>query len=119
LPFLALRFQDERSRLLSSLSEKDIVLDSVVIANPSLRSGEWKDFYLNATRNLKPGLSEMIVHLGHDDAELQGVMVDHPDYGAAWRQRDYDFVTSSEFRKVLEENNVILVKWKDLRKLLK
>jgi predicted glycoside hydrolase/deacetylase ChbG (UPF0249 family) len=119
LPFLALRFQDERSRLLCSLSEKDIVLDSVVIANPSLRSGEWKDFYLNATRNLKPGLSEMIVHLGHDDAELQGVMVDHPDYGAAWRQRDYDFVTSSEFRKVLEENNVILVKWKDLRKLLK
>ena len=46
-------------------------------------------------------------------------MVDHPDYGAAWRQRDYDFVTSAEFKRVLQGNNVILVKWKDLRKLLK
>src|SRR6267378_3807729 len=103
----------------SALSEKDILLDSVVMANPSVRAEAWKDFYSDAIKNLKPGLTEMIVHLGHDDAELQAVMVDHPDFGSAWRQRDYDFVTSSEFKKVLQENNVILVKWKDLQKLLK
>jgi len=45
-------------------------------------------------------------------------MVDHPDYGAAWRQRDYDVMTSQEFKKALQENNVILVKWKDLKKLV-
>jgi len=71
-----------------------------------------------AIRNLKPGLTEIIVHLGHDDAELQAVTVDHPDYGAAWRQRDYDTVTSPEFKKALLDNHVILVKWKDLGKLL-
>ncbi len=89
------------------------------MANPTVRATEWKEFYGNAIRNLRPGLSEMIVHLGHDDPELQAVTLDHPDFGSAWRQRDYDFVTSVEFKKALEENHVILVKWKDLQKLLK
>ncbi len=119
LPFLAPRQLAERGPLHSALSEKDILLDSLVMANPSVHADAWKDFYNEAIKNLKPGLTEMIVHLGHDDAELQAVMVDHPDYGSAWRQRDYDFVTSPEFRKVLRENNVVLVKWKDLQKLLK
>jgi len=119
LPFLAPRQLAERGPLHSALSEKDILLDSVVIANPTVHADAWKDFYTDAVKNLKPGLNEMIVHLGHDDAELQAVTVDHPDYGAAWRQRDYDFVTSPAFKKVLQENNVILVKWKDLQKLLK
>ena len=119
LPFLAPRQLAEQSPLHSSLSEKDILLDSVVMANPSVHADAWKDFYSDAIKNLKPGLTEMIVHLGHDDAELQAIMVDHPDYGSAWRQRDYDFVTSPDFKKVLRENNVILVKWKDLGKLLK
>ena len=119
LPFLAPRLLGERGKLLSLLNEKDILLDSVVMANPSVHADAWKGFYSDAIKNLKPGLTEMIVHLGHDDAELQAVMVDHPDYGSAWRQRDYDFVTSTEFKKVLQENNIILVKWKDLQKFLK
>ena len=118
LPFLAPRLPGELSKLLSLLSDRDVVVDSFIIANPSVHVGEWKDFYVNAVRDLKPGLTEMVVHLGYDDAELQAVTVDHPDYGAAWRQRDYDVMTSPEFKKGLQENNVILVKWKDLKKLV-
>jgi predicted glycoside hydrolase/deacetylase ChbG (UPF0249 family) len=118
LPFLAVRVTDERSKLLSLLSDKDIILDSLVMANTTVLPNEWQDFYLKAVKNLKPGLTEMIVHLGHDDAELQAVTVDHSDYGAAWRQRDYEVMISPEFKKVLQENNVILVKWKDLKKLV-
>ncbi len=44
--------------------------------------------------------------------------MDHPDYGAAWRQRDFNAVTSSNFKKALEKNHIILVGWKDLKKLL-
>jgi predicted glycoside hydrolase/deacetylase ChbG (UPF0249 family) len=118
LPFFAPRIPGDREKFLTLLSEKDIIVDSVVIANPAVHANEWRDFYVNAVKNLKPGLTEIIVHLGHDDAELQAVMVDHPDYGSAWRQRDYDSVTSPEFKKALEENHVILVKWKDFKKLL-
>ena len=118
LPFLAPRQLVGAGKLSSFLNEKDILLDSVVIANPTVQPNAWKDFYTTAIKNLQPGLTEMIVHLGQDDAELQAVMVDHPDYGAAWRQRDYDFVTSPEFKKTLQENKIMLVKWKDLQKLL-
>jgi predicted glycoside hydrolase/deacetylase ChbG (UPF0249 family) len=78
----------------------------------------WKSFYLDAIKNLKPGVTEIIVHLGHDDAELQAVTEGHVDYGAAWRQRDYDVITSPEFKQALDDNHVILIKWKDLKKLL-
>jgi len=117
LPFLALRFPNAPAAFFSALSEKDIILDSVVMANPAVHANEWRDFYVNAVKSLKPGLTEMIVHLGHDDAELQAVTLDHPDFGSAWRQRDYDVVTSPEFKKALEENHIVLVKWKDLKKL--
>ena len=118
LPFLAIRIPGVTDKLESALSEKDIVLDALVMANPSVHADQWKDFYLNAIRNLKPGLTEMIVHLGHDDSELQAITVDHADFGAAWRQRDYDFVTSPEFKAALQENHIVLVKWKDLQKLV-
>ena len=118
LPFLAVRSSDAPPAMLSQLSEKDIVLDSVVIAAPGIAPADWAKFYADAIKNLKPGLTEMIVHLGHDDAEMQAVMVDHPDYGSAWRQRDYNVVTSPEFKKELEDNHVVLVHWRDLKKLL-
>jgi predicted glycoside hydrolase/deacetylase ChbG (UPF0249 family) len=118
LPFLAVRIPNAPAQFFSAVSEKDVILDSVVIANTTILPNEWRDFYVNAVKNLKPGLTEMIVHLGHDDAELRAVTFDHPDYGAAWRQRDYDVVTSPEFKKALEENHIILVKWKDLKKLV-
>jgi chitin disaccharide deacetylase len=118
LPFLAVRTADAPKELLSMLTERDFLLDSLVIADPSVNPANWKAFYTNAIKNLKPGLAEIIVHLGHDDAEMQAVMVDHPDYGAAWRQRDYDAVTSPEFKKSLEDNHVVLIQWRDLKKLL-
>jgi len=118
LPFLAVRSPDTPNELLSVLSDKDLVLDGVLIANPTIAAGDWKAFYSTAIKNLKPGITEIIVHLGHDDAELQAVTVDHPDYGAAWRQRDYDVVTSPEFKKALQDNHVILIHWNDLKKLL-
>jgi len=118
LPFLAVRTADAPPALLSALSDKDVVLDSVVIAGPQVSAANWKTFYVNAIKNLKPGVTEIIVHLGHDDAELQAVTVDHPDYGAAWRQRDYDAVNSPEFKKSIDDNHVILIRWKDLQKLL-
>ena len=118
LPFLAFIAPNTPTELTSLLSNKDLVLNSVLIADPSVRPADWKTFYANTIKNLKPGITEIIVHLGYDNAELQAVMIDHPDYGAAWRQRDYDAVTSPEFKKLLDDNHVILLHWKDLKRLL-
>jgi hypothetical protein len=112
LPFLAMRNMPG-----AALTEQDPVLDAVVIAGPEVPREKWQAFYLNAVASLKPGLTEMIVHLGHDDAELQAVTVNHEPYGSAWRQRDLDVVTSAAFRKALADNHVVLVTWRELSKL--
>ena len=101
------------------LGPNDIPLDALLQAFPEITPDKWKDFYLNTIANLKPGLTEIIVHLGHDDAELQAVTVNNVPWGSAWRQRDYDVVNSPEFKKALQDNKVILIKWRDLQKLVK
>ena len=118
LPFLAIRGNPPGVTTVP-LSPNDVVLDNVIVASPDAPRDHWKEFYLNAIANLKPGLTEIIVHLGHDDAELQAVTVNHEPYGSAWRQRDYDVVTSPEFKKALEDNHVVLVRWRDLQTLAK
>ena len=115
LPFLAMLSAPTGVKL--PLAPNDVVLDNVIIAGTEVPRDHWKEFYLNAIANLKPGLTEIIVHLGHDDAELQAVTVNHEPYGSAWRQRDYDVVTSAEFKKALQDNHVILVRWKDFQRL--
>ena len=50
----------------------------------------------------RKGLTEFIVHLGaRRRGDCRPVTIDHPDYGSAWRQRDYDVITSPEFKKAL------------------
>ena len=119
LPFLAFLESNTPKELAALLSPNDVLINGVAMAYPDVPVTGWKDFYLTILKNLKPGVTEIIVHLGHDDAELQAVTVNHPDYGAAWRQRDYDVVTSPEFKKAIEDNHVILVHWSDLKKLVK
>ena len=117
LPFLALR-GDRRTAPQAPLSAQDVLLDTLIMADANVPRDQWATFYLNAVANLKPGLTEIIVHLGHDGEELQAVMVDHEPYGSLWRQRDYDVVRSAEFKKALRDNNVILVTWRQLKTLL-
>jgi len=118
LPFLGMLGPNATPALRAAFSDKDILLDSVVIAGPTVPAAGWKNFYLDAIKNLKPGLTEFIVHLAHDDAEFQAVAADHPDYGAAWRQRDYEVITSPDFKNALDENHIIPIHWSDLKKLL-
>jgi predicted glycoside hydrolase/deacetylase ChbG (UPF0249 family) len=117
LPFLAIK-GSALAAPQAGITARDVVLDALIIAGPEIPRDQWKAFYLNAINNLKPGLTEIIVHLGYDDSELQAVMVNHEPYGSAWRQRDYDVMTSPEFKKALQDNHVILVTWRDLQKLL-
>jgi len=90
----------------------------VIIADERVTADKWKQFYLDAVNGLKPGLTELIVHLGYDDAEMRAVTVTHDAYGSAWRQRDYDVLNSAEFKKALKDNGVILVTWRELGKLM-
>jgi predicted glycoside hydrolase/deacetylase ChbG (UPF0249 family) len=118
LPFLAVRVNDEGKEWISLLSPGDILLDSVIMFSPGVSPEPWTESYVKVLQGLEPGLRELIVHLGHDDSELEAISLDHPDYGAAWRERDLRAVTSPQFKKALGKNHIIRLGWKDLKKLV-
>jgi predicted glycoside hydrolase/deacetylase ChbG (UPF0249 family) len=119
LPFMAVRNPRMPAQMRADLSPNDIVLDRTITASASLPPAHWMNFYRNALEHMKPGLNEMIVHLGYDNAELEAITVNHPAWGAAWRQRDFNAVTGSQFRKLLQQNHIVLVTWKALAKVAK
>jgi predicted glycoside hydrolase/deacetylase ChbG (UPF0249 family) len=102
--------------LSSILRPEDVVVDRIVSAGPEVPPERWNAFYAEAVKNLQPGVTEIIVHLAHDDAEMRAAAGEQIEWGSAWRQRDLDFFTSAEFRRLLEENNVKLVTWRELAK---
>ena len=102
----------------SMLGPDDVVLDRTISIEPRIAPEDWSRFYADAIKGLQPGVTDMIVHLAYADEEMKGVAFAHPDWGAEWRQRDFEFVTSDAFRKLLQENNVKLVTWRDIGKLV-
>ena len=120
LPYMAVRLPGKQGEeLMSLISPNDIVLDHLLMFTQHVPADQWTQSYVKAIASLKPGLTELIVHLAYDDSEMRAITVGHPDYGAAWRQRDFNAVTSPEFKRALKENHIILVGWKQLDKLVK
>src|SRR3984893_2973021 len=100
------------------LGPDDLVLDRTISIEPAVTPGDWARFYTNEIKSLRPGVTDMIVHLAFADEEMKGVSFGHPNWGAEWRQRDFAFVTSDAFRKLLQENNVKLITWREIGKLV-
>jgi predicted glycoside hydrolase/deacetylase ChbG (UPF0249 family) len=103
--------------LQSSLGPDDVVVDHTVTIEPEIAPDKWVDFYLTALKNLKPGVTEFVIHPGYDDEELRAATRERSTWGAAWRQRDYDFFTSDQFRKVLAQQNIKLITWRELARV--
>jgi hypothetical protein len=45
-------------------------------------------------------------------------MVNHAEWGAAWRQRELAAISSPAFHKALEDNHVILIGWREIKEVL-
>jgi len=95
-----------------------VLLNQLLQMNPGTLKSQWLDAYKKMLIPLPPGSYQLIVHLAHNDDEMQGATADHPDWGAQWRQNDLDLVRSPEFQKFLKDQGFILLAWKDLAKAL-
>ena len=103
----------------STLTADDVYIDRVLDINPTVAPQDWASFYSDALKKLEPGVTEVVIHLAYDDAEMRAATFNHPDWGAAWRQRDFEFFTSDTFRKILQENQIKLITWREIGKLIK
>lgn len=94
------------------------LIDGEVQMQPGVPREKWLAWYKSELSKLPPGVYQLTIHLGFDDNELRGATADHPDWGAAWRQNDYDLVRNPEFQKFLRDQKFILVSWRDLARAL-
>ena len=102
-----------------ALDTNNIVLDAVAMAQKMMTANEWPAYYDGIIQQLKPGLNEIIIHLAFDNDEMKAVTTGHPDYGAAWRQNDFNYATSEALKALLKKNNIQLVSWGDVQKTMK
>jgi len=115
LPFFVVRdWFAEHPYLESSLSPDDPVIDHTVTIDPSVRPEKWAEFYKTAIKNLQPGITEFVIHVAFADEEMTAATRERDTWGAAWRQRDFDFFTGTEFRQLLAQEKIHLVNWREL-----
>jgi predicted glycoside hydrolase/deacetylase ChbG (UPF0249 family) len=101
-----------------AIAPGSVLLNQLLQMNRGTPKSEWLDAYKKMLAPLPPGSYQLIVHLAYNDDEMQGATFDHPDWGAEWRQSDFDLVRSAEFQKFLKDQGFILVAWKDLARAL-
>jgi predicted glycoside hydrolase/deacetylase ChbG (UPF0249 family) len=95
---------------------RKVLIDRELEIMPGLSQKDWLGAYERTLEALPPGVYLLSVHLGFNDDELQAMTWDHANWGAQWRQNDYDVISSPEFHKFLKDQGFLLVNWKDLRK---
>ncbi len=101
---------------LESIAGEDVA--NTLIVNDVYKYDDFFKLYSSKVESLAPGLNVFLLHLGYDNEELRAVTVDHPEYGSLWRQLDYDVFNSKEFKKVLKDNDIKLVTWGDIKKVV-
>ncbi len=94
-----------------------ISIENNYTVTPSTKPEDWKSFYNSILDNLKPGLSEIVIHLAYDDAEMKAITINHPEWGSAWRQRDFDYFMSAEFKNKIKENGITLITYREIKNL--
>ena len=96
----------------------DVILENVAMASPNDFESGMADYYKNFLMNLSPGVQMMLIHTAFDNAEMQAISVDHPLWGAKWRQEDFDFFTSETCREILEKENIKLITWREIQEMV-
>lgn len=85
------------------------VLDSVLQFYGGNSHEQRLNTYNEALSNLKPGVTEMIIHCGYADEELRGITS-----SAERRDGDRRIFSSDDMRKLLKDQGVKLISWKEL-----
>ena len=120
MPVMLGRFflQAASPAFLDKITPTDIVLGKVMTASPADYESGMAAYYENTLKNLSPGINILLIHLAFNDAEMQAISINHPLWGADWRQQDFDFFTSEKCRRILKEENIKLITWRQIQEII-
>jgi len=96
------------------IKEDYVLVDRIFMLNDIGPDASWEEEYGKMIEKISPGLNVMIVHLAYDNAEMQALAINHPAFGATWREKDLKYVQSQNFHDLLKENEIQLVTWKEI-----
>jgi predicted glycoside hydrolase/deacetylase ChbG (UPF0249 family) len=94
-----------------------VLLDYLVTNVPGKGYAERKKSWHDCLRNLKPGVTEIIVHLSGNDEEAKATMGETADYGSLWRNADFRTFTNDDTRALMKQLGIKQTTWRELGKL--
>jgi YdjC-like protein len=118
VPFLSARQWVAGRQEMRELPAGPFQLARVVAIAPDVAPADWNRYYTEQLHALPPGVSEMIVHPAVDSATMRALTQGQVNWGAAWRARDWAFVAAPQFRRLLREENIHLVTWRQIDSVL-
>jgi hypothetical protein len=89
------------------------ILDALDTNNYGVAPDKKKAYYLKLLKGLKPGVTEIIIHVGHADAELNAITS-----SSARRDADLRVFTDPEVIATIQELGIEVITWKQFRKLV-
>jgi chitin disaccharide deacetylase len=96
------------------------VIDNIETASPSDYDDKgMEQYYTEVLQNLPAGVTALLIHTAYDNEEMRAITVRHDHWHAPWRQDDFDFFMSDKARKLIEENDIKLVTWREIREVVR
>lgn len=101
------------------LNENDFIIDKAVFGDYEVfKNGGLYDFYDSSLDKLVEGVNIILIHPAFDNQEMQGVTIEHPNFGSEWRQIDYDYFTSQKCKQKIIDMGIQLITWKEIKSVL-
>jgi predicted glycoside hydrolase/deacetylase ChbG (UPF0249 family) len=118
VPFLSAQEWIAGREVMRQLPAGPLQLARVVAIATDVPPAEWNAYYTAQVRALPPGVSELILHPAADSTAMKALTRQRVNWGAAWRARDWAFVASPRFRRLLRAEHVHLVTWRQIDSVL-
>lgn len=120
IPVMLGRFflQAAPQRFKDLVKKEDVIIEKIYTAVPSDFDSGMENYYKNVLTNLSSGVQILLIHTAFDNAEMQALTIDHPEWGAKWRQADFDFFTSETCRTILEKEKIKLITWREIQQYI-
>lgn len=99
-----------------NVNTPSIVLDQAVWLPSKLPPNQWASFYTKFLQQLKQGVTQLIVHPAIDDQEMQRLTANNQYWGPERWQHDLDYFSDPNLRRLLRDNQIELITWRELAK---
>lgn len=103
--------------LRDAIADGHIPINDMIGIPPSVTPEAWRSFYTDLMRDLRPGVTVLLLHLGEDTPDERTHFRGHDGWDAAWRARDLGAISDPAFRRAMRDAGVRLVTWREVAQL--